>query len=348
MGPLDIAMGAASLPAQTSQPSFMSRLGGLLNPNPDLSQYAGLLSPEAIAGLQKQQKQQQGLAMAASLLQAGGTSLRPINFGEALGNSLMARSQAGQTAMQGNLPLAMAQQQAAQRKQTEGAAAEKQKALQAALQGGDWAGAAAIDPQATNAFRQATMPPDPAKPQMVTRADGSVTWVTPGQNLGAMGKPEDPPKPQAFPTPDGGVRWALPGQDLPGAAGGSKPTDQQRNAVTQFQAVGNVLDNYANTLTRLGPTIMPGTDKTELQTAYRGLQLEMKNLAQLGALSATDLEILDQMIVDPTSSKAQYLGQEGLDKNVSALRDYLAQKKKAYTFGGAPEGEPVADPLGIR
>lgn len=45
----------------------------------------------------------------------------------------------------------------------------------------------------------------------------------------------------------------------------------------------------------------PGKRKDELATAHRDLQMQMKELYNLGVLNGPDLMLMDQILLDPTS-----------------------------------------------
>jgi len=64
------------------------------------------------------------------------------------------------------------------------------------------------------------------------------------------------------------------------------------------------VSGYRELLTKIGPTVLPGKEHTELRTAYTDLLLEMKELYNLGVLNGPDLEIMQNLIIDPTSPRA--------------------------------------------
>lgn len=157
------ALPPAPEPMQVKKPGIMSRMARGLFGEPDLSMYAGLLNPDQIAAMQKQARQERMLAMASSLLESGGPSTQRTNFGQALGRGLMAGQQAQGSALGQGLPMAF-QLQAMQAKKAQ------DEQLRAALMSGDISSAAVLDPQAANAFRQATATPE-SKPTVVGRND---------------------------------------------------------------------------------------------------------------------------------------------------------------------------------
>jgi hypothetical protein len=156
--------------------------GNLLGYDPN--QFRGLLDPVDIA----KAKQQAILGTGLGLLNAGGRSLQPINFGQAFAQAAMMGQQQGQGALQQSLMMRQAMEQKAARD----AAAQQQAKLREALAKGDIAGAAAIDPRYAKDYRDAMAAPEGPKPQAFQGPDGSIRWAVPGQNLGPLAKVADP------------------------------------------------------------------------------------------------------------------------------------------------------------
>lgn len=99
-------------PEMQPQPSGAQRVAGLLNSfysgllgTP--STYGGLLSPDAIKDIQRQQR----IALGAQLLQASGPSRTPTNFGQVLGSAVQAGNQAGYVAQNQAVDTALRQQE---------------------------------------------------------------------------------------------------------------------------------------------------------------------------------------------------------------------------------------------
>jgi hypothetical protein len=126
----------------------------------DPNQFRGLLDPVDIA----KAKQQAILGTGLGLLNAGGRSLQPINFGQAFAQAAMMGQQQGQQSLQQGLALRQAVEAKARRE----ADAQRQAALQDALRRGDIGAAAAIDPQFANQYRQATQPERVPEPMSVS------------------------------------------------------------------------------------------------------------------------------------------------------------------------------------
>ena len=70
---------------------------------------------------------------------------------------------------------------------------------------------------------------------------------------------------------------------------------------------------------------MAGEGRTRLDAAYTDLLLKQKNAAELGALQAADLELMERMMIDPTGMTAQWYEKTG---NTQALFGQLDQMQQ--------------------
>lgn len=110
----------------------------------------------------------------------------------------------------------------------------------------------------------------------VQQPDGSVVYVPRNQAVGKQA-----PRPQ-----------------------GSGGADRQK----KIQALANAhdaLSSFEKTLTTTGATLLPGTDKSALETDYENLQLQMKEMYNLGVLNGPDLALMRRIVNDPTSFKGR-------------------------------------------
>lgn len=87
---------------------------------------------------------------------------------------------------------------------------------------------------------------------------------------------------------------------------GIKPSgvgeQSQLNATARsFQGLMQSLQDYERMFENGGSTAWPGKRKDELATAHRDLQMQMKELYNLGVLNGPDLMLMDQILLDPTS-----------------------------------------------
>lgn len=92
-----------------------------------------------------------------------------------------------------------------------------------------------------------------------------------------------------------------------------------QEGLNSMQSAYDVLDKYEGILNQNGPKLLD----PELDAAYTALTLELKNVAQLGALAGPDLALLEGMVTPPTSVKGQTFGKEGLRKQLKLIRDRM-------------------------
>lgn len=144
----------------------------------------------------------------------------------------------------------------------------------------------------------------------------------------------------------------------PGVGGENAPTAiateafKGRNA---FDSIMKGLDSYEQ-LTANGGAIIPGEKKDQLDVARRSLQLQMKELFNLGVLNGPDLALMDQLLVDMTSLENNALDAVGIadlgkrtKTNVAQLRqmmvDLIEPKLKSAGLSG---GGMPAQPQGLQ
>lgn len=106
-------------------------------------------------------------------------------------------------------------------------------------------------------------------------------------------------------------------------------TQAQKVALTS-ESIYNAIDSYKKIFDNGGAAFLPGKQRDALIAARRDLQLQMKELFNLGVLNGPDLELMDQLIVDttdPTNYALDVLGvadiQERVDANTKQLKAQL-------------------------
>jgi hypothetical protein len=235
--------------------------GNLLGYDPN--QFVGLLDSADVA----KARQQAILGTGLGLLNAGGRSTQPVNFGQAFAQAAMMGQQQGQGALQ----QAMMMRQAMEQK-------ERQKRIGAAVGG--------IVPQQYAQLAQDApelalgLAPKPQAPQAFTAGDGSVRWAMPGQNLGPVARPGEMPKFDIKPI-----------YDLQGNLMGEGRIDPMGNAFVGGQAL---------------PTGSYTTAKPDKTSADAGSAAQQKyqTVKELGALAGADLDLIDPFLADPTTMGA--------------------------------------------
>ena len=151
-------------------------------------------------------------------------------------------------------------------------------------------------------------------------------------------------------APDGTVSYSEGGADLTTA----NRTDAQK---VQFAltSVLSGLDRYRDIYAKGGAAVVPGVQKDALLTARRDLQMQMKEMFNLGVINGPDLMLLDQMLVDPTTLQNNAMDVTGvadLDKrmgaNIDQVRSQLINmaepKLKAMGIDASAIGGQASEP----
>lgn len=116
--------------------------------------------------------------------------------------------------------------------------------------------------------------------------------------------------------------------------------------------VKDALDDFETVLIEKGSVVSDGVDKAVLQTAYENVQLQMKELFNLGVLAGPDLELMRRVLNDPTSAggrmRAWGSGDRQKEKvmaQIQQVRGILARyANNAAPAGGAGRSYDVPNP----
>lgn len=128
-------------------------------------------------------------------------------------------------------------------------------------------------------------------------------------------------------------------------AGVGDESDINRAAYA-YRTFNNALDDYNKIVSEGGVSIIPGVQKDAIDVSRRNLQMQMKELYNLGVLNGPDLDLMNQIIVDPTGigNKAlDMLGiadtEERVTKNIEQVRGIMRQlvEPKLKAIGATPE-----------
>jgi hypothetical protein len=324
----------------------------LLGGGPDLTAYGGLLDPETLAAVQKAARQKQQQAFGLSLLQAAGPHQFKQNFAGGIGNALAAANAAGDSVIGNQIPMALQVQQYRQKQAEAQAAKDRQAQVGELLKAGDWAGAAALDPQATNAYRQATAKADAAKYgdnyRDVEGPDGIYRIAPDGTVKQLHAYPDQRPKPPQ------GFEWGADGelkQIKGGPADPGSSVDARKAALglTNFESSLGAYEKFMTQPGIVDKIRIPGSaEREQAGNLYTDLQLQAKEAAQLGALAGPDITILENLLADPTSVKAM-AGLRNIGANLKSARDVLGRRKASHEkiYGKLP-AMTADDPLGLR
>ena len=102
---------------------------------------------------------------------------------------------------------------------------------------------------------------------------------------------------------------------------GTGERNQLNSAARSYQGLMKSLQDYEAMFANGGSTAWPGQRKDELATAHRDLQMQMKELYNLGVLNGPDLMLMDQILLDPTSVMGNVkdaLGIADMEKRIPA------------------------------
>lgn len=115
------------------------------------------------------------------------------------------------------------------------------------------------------------------------------------------------------------------GQQLMGTQG--KAPAKFDESVNNIKNLRTSINGYINELKNTDPRyLFPGSSKSaELATKFTDVQMRIKNLYELGAITGPDLTLLNQAITDPTSMAGRYKGKESLEKQANTINNILDQ-----------------------
>jgi hypothetical protein len=88
----------------------------------------------------------------------------------------------------------------------------------------------------------------------------------------------------------------------------SSELSKAQNASMALSSIKQTVGSYKTLVQEGGIGVMPGTQRDLLTQTRRNLQLQMKELFNLGVLNGPDLELMDQLILD-TTNPSNYLVQ---------------------------------------
>ena len=148
------------------------------------------------------------------------------------------------------------------------------------------------------------------------------------------------------------------------ASGGLDVTDLPvgvQQAMVGSQAAMSALANYeglarryfevpraGRALSNMGAPAGQATDALagQLQSAQRALMMELKELANLGVLNGPDLELMQQMIGDPTTMTSVVRDPEYTLQRIGEARRFIEGRMQAYqqTYGATPTPAPSPAP----
>lgn len=106
----------------------------------------------------------------------------------------------------------------------------------------------------------------------------------------------------------------------------SSELSKAQNASMALQSIQQTIGSYKTLVKEGGIGVIPGTQRDLLTQTRRNLQLQMKELFNLGVLNGPDLELMDQLILDTTNPKnylVQALTGETVEQRFNRTMDNL-------------------------
>lgn len=135
-----------------------------------------------------------------------------------------------------------------------------------------------------------------------------------------------------------------------------------RKSLNAAEGVNNSLNRLESLVDQFGWEPSTGFNSDTVATldaAHRAVQMEMKELLNLGVLNGPDLELMDQMLVSPTAVPGNPLKwgsrKDAIKASYAEVRNFLNRKKKQHLANLGVTEQPqdlvtqkASDPLGIR
>jgi hypothetical protein len=104
-----------------------------------------------------------------------------------------------------------------------------------------------------------------------------------------------------------------------------------QNYSKQIVELGNLEDAvklYKDELDKTGPTFRTASPEgLKLKTAFTNLQMQLKNLYELGAITGPDMALLNSAITDPASLQANWAGTKALDDQLQMFNSVMKRSK---------------------
>ena len=63
----------------------------------------------------------------------------------------------------------------------------------------------------------------------------------------------------------------------------------------------SAMEEYGDLIDKIGPQILPSSDKLMLDSNYTNVQMQLKEILKLGVLAGPDLDLIQQIVANPTS-----------------------------------------------
>lgn len=148
--------------------------------------------------------------------------------------------------------------------------------------------------------------------------------------------------------------------------GANAPTAVKTEAIkgkNAYDSIMSGLDSFEALIEKQGATILPGEGHEAYNVARRSLQLQMKELFNLGVLNGPDLALMDQLLIDPTDlvgaamdatgyASVQERGKANIKQLRQMMKELIEPKLRsvgaAGVSGGAPSVSDMSDDALLR
>lgn len=140
--------------------------------------------------------------------------------------------------------------------------------------------------------------------------------------------------------------WKLSGEVLPDDTEAKKARDVQAN----FESFQNSINSLKGLVDKYGTVELTGPESNEMEALTKDLQLTLKNIAQLGVLSASDVPFLVKQVPDVNTMRALFTSsgtfKAGLDQSLKTAKQKYGNfmKSRGYVPSAGGHMDSVADP----
>jgi hypothetical protein len=188
-----------------------------------------------------------------------------------------------------------------------------------------------------------------AAPEKPRTAQSAIAKLTADYRSGLIGDEDYKAAREKILAADSGITIGPDGTVQIGGA--NAPTAIKTEAIKGRNAYDSImkgLDTFEGLLNEHGSTVLPGEAKDAYDVARRSLQLQMKELFNLGVLNGPDLTLMDQLLIDPTSLSGAAMDATGYASmkergaaNIAQLRQMMTEliAPKLQSAGAATPGQ---------
>lgn len=135
----------------------------------------------------------------------------------------------------------------------------------------------------------------------------------------------------------------IPGYSLtPGMVPKEEEVNKLKGMAATADDISKQIDSLSETIGRVGTELLPTQEKRDMALMATNIRLAIKNLAQLGQISASDAKLLDDMVPNPSATlsfdQLNPNAPEQMQNTLDLLKKTLVQKvdSQAGVHGYAP------------